>query len=78
MKLCIFTEPEKAEPVLFLKLENFLGDVTLGVCDASGITIAGCNILKITDNGTLTRYSHVNKELGFQLDGEGRIKLAEE
>jgi len=27
MKLCIFTEPEKAEPVVFVKLESFLGDL---------------------------------------------------
>jgi len=75
MKLCIFTEPEKAEPVLFLKLENFLGDVTLGVCDASGITIAGGNILRISDEGMLMRFPNVNKKLGFQLDEDGRIKL---
>ena len=75
MKLCIFNELEKAEPVLFLKLENFLGDLHLVVCDTSGITITGGNILRISDEGMLMRFPNVNKKLGFQLDEDGRIKL---
>jgi len=78
MKLCIFNEPEKTEPVVFVKLESYLDDVHLVVCDASGVTVIGSNILRISSNGTLIRFIDIDKELGFQLDEEGRIKLAGE
>lgn len=77
MKLEIFeksTSPPPEEPVR-LALESTFGCVYLVAVDRSGSRLSDGYILRITSNGTIMRHLAVNKSLGFQLDGVGRVKV---
>lgn len=60
---------------IFLKLApgSAPGSVRVEACDKDGNVIS--HIFKISTEGKLHRYRNVNKDIGFQLDEEGRVKL---
>lgn len=76
MKLEIFGQSTKKEPILRLKLAHSGdGDVTLVAVDERGDRVDRGNILTITSNGKLMRHSWINENLGLSLDGNRRIEL---
>ena len=74
MKLKVWEKKEKNDEV-YLKLEENDGEVTVWVCDKDGGKIIG-GALIIIYRGKIFRCK-VDNSFGFDLDGEGRIKLNE-
>lgn len=74
MKFQIFTETEKPETLLRLKLHMVRdGDVILSVVGNDGQVIPGGNILYISTYGHIQINGGVDPKLGFKLDAAGRV-----
>lgn len=66
---------KKEKGKLNFYLEEYGGSVILRAMDRTGLF---WNILRICNNGTLSRYSLVPDDIGLKTDNGGRIKLAED
>ncbi len=74
MKLEIY-EPNPKQKIDFkLALEKDDDCVYLKCVDESGVVISSSYLLRIDNDGTLHRMTGLNKDLGFQLDDDARIK----
>lgn len=72
MKLTIYGHEE--EPVR-LKLHLCMSGIELVAVDSTGAIRPGGYILTITSEGTVELFGDIASDLGFQLDGRGRIKV---
>jgi len=68
------TELAGALRLALLKDES-QGHLELTVVNAFGMPVPNGSILRIRPDGYLQRYTEVNKELGFQLDRQGRVLM---
>jgi len=74
MKLRVYGEEEKKDPVVNLKLvQKEDGYVDLIAVNEEGEPIFSGKILKILPDGTFSRYIRVNPLLDFNIDDIGRI-----
>ena len=62
------------EPEIWLKLKKYDARIEMIAMDKNGKYIPGSHILSVYQSGTLTRHGGLSDDLGFELDGEGRIK----
>ena len=74
MKLSIYTDTPKADPITLLKLEHGMYGIALIVADEDGVSVPGGIILDITGAGKVLFRDNVNPDIGFDLDSEGRVK----
>jgi hypothetical protein len=75
MKLKAYNEKEPGDVVtLMLKRDTLRGGLLLIAVEADGTPIARGNLLKITEHGTIIRYTALDPKLGFQLDSSGKIQ----
>lgn len=77
LELRVFNSPEEPK-VTYLRLKeercpNGEHAVVLVVCNADGNTVPGGHLLEISSEGTFKRRGSVGEDLGFHLDGWGRI-----
>lgn len=76
MKFKIFSGKENKEFVT-LRLKNDVvgGGVSVVACDGEGGTLGSGSLITFEEDGTISRRSSISAEIGFQLDGAGRVKL---
>ena len=79
MKFEIYSEkPEIDDTTIYLRLvESESGCMTVIACDRDGERLECGNLLSFNTDGTITMSEGVGKHLGFQLDCDGRIKVAQ-
>lgn len=77
MELKIFEEDkeDKTKPPVCLRLVEGYEGIILIACDEDGGERNLGNLLKISKNGKIYLCQKVNKNLGFQLDSNGRIEV---
>lgn len=74
MELKIFEEKEKVKQPVYLRLVEGYEGINLIVCDKYGYRTRGGNLLRFKD-GIIILSRNVNKDLGFQVDSDGRIEV---
>ena len=77
MKLRIFGEKPASEERFLMLDDRGDGDIAVVVVDILGIAIEQGHLLAIKSNGRIKLYSDVSKDLGFELDNEGKLKIEE-
>lgn len=75
MELKIFEAKEKVKQQVYLRLVEGYEGIILIACDEDGGERNLGNLLKISKNGKIYLCQKVNKNLGFQLDSNGRIEV---
>jgi len=75
MKLRIFGEKQASEERFLMLDDRGDGSIALAVADENGIVIEQGYLLAIKSNGRIKLYSDVSKDLGFELNNEGRIEI---
>ncbi len=75
MKCRIFKEKNLKKEVYFKLIEAHDNGIRLVACDSNGRIVTHGNIIEITNKGTLYFHYHINKEIGFKLTTEGKIKI---
>ena len=75
MKLRIFGEKHASEERFLMLDDRPDGDIAVVAVDINGIAIEQGYLLAIKSNGRIKLYSDVSKDLGFELDNEGRIEI---
>jgi len=73
-KIKVYQKTESEEPVVRLKLEQGNGYVDLVAVDKHGYRVSQGYIATIYESGRMHRCGSVDPGLGFQLDGNGRVK----
>jgi len=78
MKLGIYDEAKIVERPVILRLSRFVcsGAVELKAVNERGERLIRGDILVILPNGTIKMAEQVDPDLGFQLDKDGKVKLA--
>ncbi|QDB70988.1 hypothetical protein bb8_p13 [Bordetella phage vB_BbrP_BB8] len=75
MKVQIFNGPEKEEKVVRLALKDHYRDgVALVAVDERGEEVLQGYILIVKKDGTVTLCSGLNREIGLQVESNGRVK----
>ena len=75
MRFEVYEEETKTEKVTHLKLSSTAsGNIILTVVDEAGKRKAGDYILLIKKKG-ISLYGSVNKDIGLELDDDGKVKL---
>ena len=72
MKFKVFDRVEEIKKEVYFRLSDEDGDIKLVACDNEGTWL--WDILSIRSDGTLTRWGSIGKEIGLELDDEGKIK----
>lgn len=77
MKLEVYEEKEKKEKkTVRLRLKDYEdGDVSLLVVDKDGDEMKAGTLLVLQEDGTLYLNENISKDLGFKLDGDGKLKV---
>lgn len=73
MRFEIWEDVPEELKVTGLRLVGAGPDKTLSVVDGRGKPVSGGELLRVRDNGVIVRVTRVDPDLGFQLDGEGRV-----
>ena len=73
----VFDEKKKCEERLYFKLENWdENNVMIKIVDGTGNEIEAPYICRINKKtGRIYIYEYVNRELGFDLDEKGKVKV---
>lgn len=72
MKLKIFEKEE--EKTIYLKLKQHSESIAIITCLENGSEHEECYLLGITSEGRFIRYGSIYKNLGFDLDGAGKLR----
>lgn len=77
MKLEVYEEKEEKEKkTVRLRLKDYEdGDVSLLVVDKDGDEMKAGTLLVLQEDGTLYLNENISKDLGFKLDGDGKLKV---
>jgi hypothetical protein len=79
MKLQVYENPTKKDPVVRLKLEDGGdGEINLYAVDEEGEGVDCGLLLRFKSNGKILRMASVNSDLGFALDDDEHIEFEDE
>jgi len=73
MKIKVYTTPKFKKETVYLRLVDQGNRVVLQVVDDQGNRVNRGDLLSFRCDGSVIRQQHVNSELGFMLDDEGRL-----
>ena len=77
MKYKLYKEGEKAEKMVTVRLvPTDYGSIRLIAVNDAGEVLSSGSLLDLHPDGRIHRHDCVGKELGFDLDHDGRIKVS--
>ena len=77
-KFKVYEKEQQKEKIIFFKLREDIGEILLVACDEAGKELVSSNILTITAEGRLIRYSGISPDIGLQLTDLHRIELIDD